>query len=378
MNVTPKTDRSTSSLTARFVTRPVAIGALALIALAITLITLASLRSPTPTPGTVDTRQVVRVAQATTSAGQDRLRLPGVLRPSERGEQAFFHAGHLAERRVVRGQQVAAGEVLAVLHNPALMPGLSAAEARVGETREQLEQVEREVRRQQDLHQRDLVSTEELERITSRARALRQTLSEAEARRQEAREQLAEAELRAPYPATVAEVFAEPGEFLGAGQPVLELAGRGGLEVPLRLGAERAGQFRDGQTVSVRRVGTGATTSGRVREGGLASAGRAATVVVELDADPGPDWWPGQAVQVEWSSERADALSVPLSAIVDPAAGDAHLFRVIDGKALRINVRLGALDGDRVVVEGALADGDEVVVAGHSQLLDGETVRVLP
>ncbi len=368
-------DRSTSSLGQRPGLLVAAIGFIALIlAVAAIAFTIGARNGNTTLPPP-DSARAVRVAQVQVESGGKRLRLPGVTRAAERGELSFLHGGHLAERRVRRGQAVTAGQVLAILHNPALMPGLSAAESSVREIEEQLGQVEREVRRLENLHQRNLVPTEELERIVSRRNALKQSLSRAEAGRNEAREQLAEAQLRAPYAGTVVDFFAEPGQFVGPGEPVMSLAGHGALEVVVHLGAERASRLQTGQEVVVRSV-NGHQIGASIQEIGLAAPGRPASIVVVLDQVE-EYWQPGQGIQVELVWPGQNRLTVPLAAIIDPAADNSRLFRIAGDRALMIPVKLGALSGDRVVIEGPLAEGDLVVVAGQGQLLDDEPVRVL-
>jgi RND family efflux transporter MFP subunit len=324
-----------------------------------------------------DPIRVVRVAEVQADNGEIRLRLPGVVQAAEHSDLAFLHPGQLAQREVTRGQVVAVGDTLAILHNPALMPGLSEAQARVREVDEQFEQLQREVRRLEDLHQRNLIPTEELERTISRRNALNQSRLQAQARLDEASEQLAEARLRAPFAGTVVELYAEPGQFVAAGQPILALSGNGPREVRVQLGAERSRMLAIGQAARIESLNDAAQVTARIQEIGQAAPGRAATIVLVLD-DSQSNWQPGQGVQVDISFPGPPSLTVPLAAIIDPSAADSRLFRVVNGRALLVPVTLGRLKGDHIGVEGPLAEGDLVVTAGHGQLIDDEPVRILP
>ncbi len=370
----PITDRSTSSQPARSRRGLLLLGLALLLTAGVVAVLARSGEAELTAP---ETARFVRVAAATDEAGSEPLRLPGLLRATDTAELAFLHAGQLAERRVRRGEQVSAGQVLALLHNPALSPGLSAAEARLREVHTELEQVERERRRIEDLHERRLVPTEELERIHARRDALRQAVEQAEARRREASEQLAEASLRAPFAGTIVDLRVDAGEFVAAGQPILTLAGNGSLEVALEIGARRVRGLHPGQTALVRESDGSISAEASLVEIGLASPGRPAPLRLRIDEAPA-DWRPGLGVQVELNLAEPARLSVPLPAVVDPGSGQPRIFRVVDDRAFLVPVSLGPVRAGRVAVEGALAAGDMVVVAGQGQLLDGETVRVLP
>ncbi len=327
---------------------------------------------PGPEPG-----QPVRVAAVSASPPLARLRLPGVTRATERADLAFLHSGRLAERLVRRGEPVAAGQALAILHNPALMPGVSAAEARVRELGEQLQQLERETQRLTDLHQRSLVATDELEGVRARRNATRQARSQAQAGLEEAREQLAEATIRAPFAGRVVALPVEPGQFVVPGQVVISMSAPEHLEVAVDLSARQARSLAPGQPATLRRIKGGPEAAGKIREIGLPAPGRAATAVVDVPGAAWPEWLPGQAVHVEFSWSVDEKLSIPLDALIDTGDGRPHVFRLREGHAELVRVTPGELDGGRVRVDGQLESGDEVIIAGHSQLLDGEPVRVL-
>ena len=278
---------------------------------------------------------------------------------------------------MVRGERVSAGQVLALLNNPGLSPALSAAEANLAELRAALQQAQREWQRLADLHQRGLVSTEELERAQTRREQLIQSEAQALARREEASEQLAEASLRAPFAGTVVDVWVETGEFVSAGQPVLALAGHGGLEVALEISPRRAHALRVGQTAQVLEADQAVVVTASLIELGMAGPGRPAPVRLRIEEAP-VNWQPGMGVQVELTLAQTARLTIPLQAVVDPGSGQPRVFRIAQDRAERVEVVLGAVHAGRVAVAGDLNAGDQLVVAGQSQLLNGERVRVLP
>lgn len=321
--------------------------------------------------------QPVRVAAVSDARPPVRLRLPGVTRAVERADLAFLHSGQLAERLVRRGEQVDAGQALAILHNPALMPGVSGAEARVRELDEQFERLERETERLVNLHERGLVATDELDRVRAQRDATREARSQAQASLEEAREQLAEATIRAPFAGRIVALPVEPGHFVSPGQPIVSISAPERLEVAVDLSPRQARALAEGELATVDRLEGGGRLSGEIREVGLPAPGRTATAVIDLPGAVWPEWSPGQAVHVELSWTGGAQLTVPLDALIDTGDGLPHVFRVRDGRAQLVSVIPGELDAGRVRVDGELEPGDEVVVAGHGQLLDGEAVRVL-
>lgn len=329
-----------------------------------------------PDPAAANDARPVQVAVVREQTLGASLRLPGSLRSAQRARPAFLHAGYIAERRVGLGSRVAAGEVLATLHNPALQPGVLAAEAGVREAQEQFAQLQRDTERLAELRSRSLVSEDELERTRSRRDTTREVLASAEARLAEAREQFAETSLRAPFSGVVMDVHVEAGDFVSAGQPVLELADTARLELRIELPAARAAAVNTGDTVRILRSRDGAQRTGRVREIGGALPGRTQPLIIELDPTD-ETWLPGEAVYALVDATAAPALFVPLAAIVNPGTGISRVYRVDAGRAEAIEIRPGLLADGWVAVDGPLHAGDQVVVAGQATLLDGEAVSVL-
>ncbi len=73
--------------------------------------------------------------------------------------------------------------------------------------------------------------------------------------------------------------------------------------------------------------------------------------------------------------QRADALVVPRIALLDD--GDPAVFAVRNGKASRVPVKVGYVDGEWIEVREGLKAGEQVVTAGKVALREGSAVQVI-
>ena len=78
-------------------------------------------------------------------------------------------------------------------------------------------------------------------------------------------------------------------------------------------------------------------------------------------------------VRLAFGGER-QGLAVPEEALV-PAGDDNFVFRVVEGKAQRVMVKVGQRRDATVEITEGLKAGDEVVSAGQLKLRDGVPVR---
>lgn len=309
--------------------------------------------------------------------GSDRVvTLSGVTRASRRAALAFAVPGRLASRPVSVGDRVAAGTLLAALDDREFRHADLAAAAALAETEARLAQMERDLARVARLAERKAATVEEREQMETATAALRAARDAAAAQRDDARRLLGEASLRATYAGTVTAVHGEPGEWMQPGRPVVEIAGDGGLEVEVEIPESLRGAIAVGAPVPVDLPLSGAHAAGRVTSlaAGAPGPGRLFAAVVTLEADS--SLAAGLAAEVRVPVHGEPAAAVPLSAVLNPGASRPGLFRVRDGHVEAVAVELGALVGDAVIVRGAIAAGDTVVVAGHGALVDGDAILI--
>ncbi|MEE4250361.1 MAG: efflux RND transporter periplasmic adaptor subunit [Alcanivoracaceae bacterium] len=320
----------------------------------------------------------VRVAPVMAGEAQEPLRFAGVVRSRQRAELTFQVSGTLQERLVEIGAPVQAGELLARLQNPQLMPARDSARARLREAEAQARQAEQEYQRGLPLRERGVLSQQNIEQLLARRDSLRAAVDTARAALAEAEQLVREGELRAPFNGVVEAVLAEPGEFVAAGQPALRISSPQGFEVEVRIPeALRAGIEPD-MTLPVWRVmdRDSVPLEGVVTEIGRGSRrGELYPLVVSLDDET---LVPGVAVEVGVVRPLTEALTLPVLAVVRSAEGTA-VFRVRDNRAQRLPISVLQLAGEQVLVRGDdIVAGDLVVYAGLSRLADGDRVEILP
>jgi len=323
---------------------------------------------------------VVSVRTAEVTGGQTEgipLRFSGIIRAAQRATLTFQVSGTLRERSVELGQEVAEGDVLARVYNPALEPARDSARARLDELNTQYDQSKREWERSNRLHERGVVSEQNLEQIAARRDGLKASVATAQASLAEASRLLEESVLKAPFAGRVEALLVERDEFVAAGQPVMRLSSPKGREVEVRVPAYMLNHVTLGQLLPVWSVQdrTRPPATGSIVEIAQAGGvrGELHPVLVSVPADT---LEPGEPVEVGITPTQVVATTVPLLAVMKSASG-ASVFRVTDGVARRVPVTVDRVIGERVVV-GAddLEPGDRVIFAGMTRVADGDTVEV--
>ena len=166
----------------------------------------------------------------------------------------------MVERVAVRpGQIVGTGEVLLSLDATVFKAELVQARTDVERLTEEEADASRELERAQELYRRTVSPTTELDAARLRYARARTALAAAQARLEQQRWRLAQAEVRAPYPAIVLERRAEPGMTVASQcQPpaLLRIASAEELLVRARLSPAQAARQRIGGEAVVRVAGT--------------------------------------------------------------------------------------------------------------------------
>lgn len=320
--------------------------------------------------------RLVRVGTVEEGAGTREARLPGVTRSASRAALSFTVPARVASRPVEVGDAVKAGQVLARLDPGEYALASRSAGAALAELEVRLAQARRDEARVEQLAAARAATDEELEKARAATATLAAAHEAASARVADTQRLLSETTLRAPFDGTVTAVKVEPGEWASAGSTVVEVSGRGAVEVRLEVPEALRSRITVDSPVRVELPMSGRSVAGRVASVADA-AGNAGLfpVLVRLEAAEGIV--AGLAAEVVVPLANAAERTVPLAAVLDSGSSRPAVFVVTGGTARRVAVRPGRVLGDRLAVEAdGLAVGDAVAVLGHTALADGDRVEV--
>lgn len=344
---------------------------LALLATACTAAAVAQ-SPPAPPPAPVD------VAPAVAADFAPLHWAPGSVASREDARVAAEIGGRVVAVAEV-GTALRRGDVLARIDDAALRLRERQAVADLARLQAQVDYARRQEERYTALVRDAGISGAQLDQAIAERRMREQDLAAARVALEQARLQLRQATVRAPFDGVVVERSTALGEFLAPGAAVARLVNTAALEVRTRAPVALVGHLREGVAVTLR-------DGGRVRAQRLATlvpVGDEASRQVELRVALSPEEAAeaglvvGAALQVGVPSDAPRrVVAVPRDALVLRREG-SHVMRVGAGDAAeRVPVEIGAAQGELVEVQGAVRPGDRLVVRGAERLQVGQALRV--
>lgn len=180
--------------------------------------------------------------------------VPAVLQWSQRVELSPRVSGIVREVRVEVGQRVSKGQPLLTLDGRIYQARVSEAQAAVAKRREELADARRDLGRTQELYDRTVIATSELDQAKLRDARARAQLAEARARLTQEGKDLEDTVLRAPFDGVVVARLAEPGQNVVVGlqpQPLITFARAGEMVAKVQLSEGQIARLKPGQAVTV-------------------------------------------------------------------------------------------------------------------------------
>jgi RND family efflux transporter MFP subunit len=277
-------------------------------------------------------------------------------------------SGTVLAVHVEEGDRVAPGALLAELDG-------REAEAQLARARAVLESAQAKFARDSQLHATTIVTDAEFDASRSAYVVARSDVQLWETRRAFTR-------IVAPSGGIVTAKQIEAGSAVSPNQRLFDLADVSLLVVRVQLSELDVVHLVRGATVAVRLDAyPDARLEGRVRRifPSADPASRLVPVEVALSARPaGVGARPGFLARVEFALDRrAAALAVPASAV--GVTNDGPFVYVVEADTLaQKGVELGVTVEGWVEVTHGVAEGERVVVSGHTNLRPGARVRVSP
>lgn len=273
--------------------------------------------------------------------------------------------GRLAQLYVEEGDRIEKGQILAALAD-------DDAEILVNKARVRAENARLAFERSTRLHDQELISEDNLEKISLDKEIAEQELAEAQWRLEKTR-------IRAPFGGVLTERAAQPGQHVRPGDNLFRIADFTPLVARIYLPEKDVLTLEEGRSVRLAlKADDSVRFDGRIRRISPVVDTATGTVKVTVEAHQVPrSVRPGAFVRVDIVREsRQAALLLPREAIVRELQ-NAFVFVAEDGVASKRPVTLGLEEDGRVEVTSGIELGEQVVVAGQGGLKDGAAVKVI-
>lgn len=179
---------------------------------------------------------------------------PATLQWSQRVELSPRVSGIVRQVEVNAGDGVRKGQPLLALDDALYAARVAESRAAVARCAEEVADAKRELGRTQELYDRTVIATSELDQAKLRLARSRAQLDAAQSRLKAEQKNLADSRLLAPFDAVVVARLAEPGQYAAVGlqpQPLLVLARAGEMLARFRIPVDRIGAYKVGQAATV-------------------------------------------------------------------------------------------------------------------------------
>jgi len=296
---------------------------------------------------------------------RDRINLPGIIEPWTDLELLAKISGEVIQVRVVEGDQVVQGEIIARIDPADYQIALDAARASYRLAFANL-------KRFQKLFEKNLIPKAELENIETQVQTTRAEMKNAELR-------LSRCNITAPMSGVIRRLDAKKGLLLSVADPIARILKIDRVKAIIGIPESDVATVRNIDTVKL----TVQALNDRIVDGQkqvlTASPDNAARLYnLELAiANPDGMLLPGMFVRAEIVKKVAAAsISIPLYTVIT-RNGEQYVYVEGDGVAKRRPVKLGILEDWRVQIKEGLVPGDRVIVEGHRNVEDGQRVNIV-
>jgi membrane fusion protein (multidrug efflux system) len=192
----------------------------------------------------------------------------------------------------------------------------------------------------------------------------------------QARRAYADSRCEAPFAGVLVSRFVDKHQVAAPGTQTVRVAALSRLEALVSIPESEAFDYKEGQRAEFVLLQDGAQpVAGRIEsiDRAVESRNRVVTARVRIE-NPGQTLRPGMIGRVRILRQtHENATVVPSQAVLRLQNGTA-VMRVRNGLAERVDVVLGASQGDVVLVKSGLRAGDRVITAGAFQVSEGTKV----
>lgn len=338
---------------------------------------LLALSACSPDNGKTPPAHTVLVHQVSSQAFGNNMAFSGEVRARHEVDLSFRVGGKIAARLVDAGARVKPGTTLARLDPADLQLATQAAQAQLAAAESDAATAKAERDRYAGLLEKKFISQAAFDARENIAKAAAARLIQARAQSAVSGNQLSYGSLQADREGVITSIFADAGQVVAPGQPVMRLARPDELEVAIAVPESRMAAFRKAHGFAISLwANPGLQLKGELRELSPAADAATRTYAARIRIiDPPADVQLGMTARVQvLAADASPAITIPASSIFDRGQGPG-VWMVIDQKLKRQPVVVAQFREDGVVLASGLKGGEVIVATGAHRLAEGQSVK---
>ncbi len=307
----------------------------------------------------------------------DRIEATGQLIPEDSAAIAAEVAGRVTGIRIDEGEAAGEGDVVLDIDPERRALERDRARAQLDQAQATLREQEREYKRIQELHGRNVASERQLDAVVAQLELARSRVDAARAELRVAERALEDASVKAPFAGLIAKRLVSTGEYVAQAQPLFELVALDPIQVEFHVNEVDSGRVRRGQRVDVRVApypGEVFQAKVDVVSPTIDETSRTLRLKATMENADGR-LRPGLFARVDLGvATRNGVAMVPEEAVLQRADGAVVFVTDGDNRVKRLTVETGVHRGGTVEIVSGVSPGQMVVTRGHADLEDGDVV----
>lgn len=308
----------------------------------------------------------VKVAKVSRQIAVQQVELVGNVQAVDRAEISSKISGNIVALPVELGTRINSGDLLVEISAEEIS-------ARLQQARAQLEQAERNLAREEKLLKKEAATRQTVKSLEDTVKIARASFLEAET-------MLNYTRITAPFSGIVTAKFVSTGDMAAPGKPLLQIERENKLQIQSDIPEALVHLIHKGDRLWAYIPAVDVKVLGEVTELSPVADPSSRTTPIKLRIEAKPHLRSGQFARVALALEKAETLSIPVSAVVPYGQMD-RVFVVDNGRARLRLIRTGAIqesDNNQQNVEilSGLSENEVVVVSGNLNLVNGQPLIV--
>ncbi|WP_375753670.1 efflux RND transporter periplasmic adaptor subunit [Vibrio sp. HN007] len=302
----------------------------------------------------------------------------GTVQANQKANLGFELSGKISQINVDIGEQVLKGQALITLDTQLLVTEQKQLEAQLTEVKAQLKLTKTNLDRQYLLKKKGFSSAADIDALISQKDALLANVSRIQSSISANELKQQKSVINAPYSGIIGNRYVSLGDVVSSGAPTLELLSSGNKEAVIGVykGDIKDVQAQDDYSI---RIDNNTFSAELISQPSNINT-NSRNVRLRFDLEESAEVLDGELAYLSYQKEFVEeGFWLPNNALTDGLRGTWNIY-VLNGADNQNRVESRSVqvlysNNSRVYVQGALSDGEEVVISGLHKVVPGQAVQ---